>query len=37
MQAASAADVFIAAGTTVQAHPVAGLVPVARRAGARVV
>jgi NAD-dependent deacetylase len=37
MQAASEADVFIAAGTTLQVYPVAGLVPVARRAGARVV
>jgi NAD-dependent deacetylase len=37
MQAASESDVFIAAGTTLQVYPVAGLVPVARRAGARVV
>jgi NAD-dependent deacetylase len=36
-QAAAEADLFMAIGTSLQVYPVAGLVPVAKRAGARVV
>ena len=36
-EAAVDADVFLAIGSTLQVHPVAGLVPLARRSGARVV
>ena len=37
LQAAEAADVFLAVGTSLQVYPVAGTVPLARRAGARLV
>ena len=37
MQVASEADLFIAIGTTLQVFPVAGVVPLARQSGARVV
>lgn len=37
MQAAAEADLFVAVGTTLQVYPVAGLLPLAARAGARVV
>jgi len=37
MRAAEEADVFIAVGTTLQVYPVAGTVPLARGAGARIV
>src|SRR5262249_36970205 len=37
MRAASEADLFMAVGTSLQVYPVAGLVPLAARAGARVV
>lgn len=37
MQAATEADVFIAIGTSLQVYPVAGMVPLARDAGARIV
>ena len=37
MRVAGQADVFIAIGTTLQVFPVAGAVPIAREAGARVV
>jgi NAD-dependent deacetylase len=35
--AAVDAEVFLAVGTTLQVYPVAGLVPLAKRAGARLV
>jgi NAD-dependent deacetylase len=37
MQAATEADMFIAIGTSLQVYPVAGMVPLARDAGARIV
>jgi NAD-dependent deacetylase len=37
MKAAAEADVFLAVGSTLQVYPVAGAVPIAREAGARVV
>ena len=37
MRAATATDLFMAIGTSLQVYPVAGLVPLAARAGARVV
>jgi NAD-dependent deacetylase len=37
MRAAQACDLLLAIGTTLRVHPVAGLVPIAREAGARVV
>jgi NAD-dependent deacetylase len=37
MQAAGAADVFLAIGTSLQVYPVAGAVPLAKSAGARIV
>jgi len=37
MEAAAQADVFFAVGTSLQVYPVAGAVPAARAAGARVV
>ena len=37
MRAAAEADLFIAVGTTLQVHPVAGTVDIARRAAARIV
>jgi NAD-dependent deacetylase len=37
MRAAADADVFVAIGTSLQVYPVAGLVPIAKDAGARVV
>jgi NAD-dependent deacetylase len=37
MQAAQEADVLLAIGTTLQVYPVAGMVPLAKSAGARVV
>ena len=37
VQAAAEADVFMAVGTSLQVYPVAGLVPIAKRSGARVV
>ncbi len=37
MRAAAEADVFLAIGSTLQVYPVAGAVPIAREAGARVV
>lgn len=37
MQAAADADLFMAIGTSLQVFPVAGLVPLARDAGARVI
>jgi NAD-dependent protein deacetylase/lipoamidase len=36
-QAAAAADLFMAVGTSLQVYPVAGLLPLAKKAGARVV
>jgi len=37
MEAASQADLMLAVGTTLQVYPVAGVVPLAKRAGSRVV
>ena len=37
MNAAAEADLFISVGTSLQVYPIAGAVPVAKRAGARVV
>jgi NAD-dependent deacetylase len=37
MQAAAEADLFLSVGTSLQVYPIAGAVPVAKRAGARVV
>ena len=37
LSAAAVADVFLAIGTTLQVFPVAGVVPAAREAGARIV
>jgi NAD-dependent deacetylase len=37
MQAAEDADVILAIGTSLQVHPVAGMIPVAQAAGARIV
>jgi NAD-dependent deacetylase len=37
MQSAAAADLFIAVGTSLQVYPVAGLLPLAKKAGAPVV
>jgi len=37
MRAAAAADLMLAVGTTLQVYPVAGMLPLARQAGARVV
>ena len=37
VQAARDADLFLAAGTSLQVYPVAGLVPVAKAAGARLI
>jgi NAD-dependent deacetylase len=37
MQAAAQADLFLSVGTSLQVYPIAGAVPVAKRAGARVV
>ena len=37
MQAAEDADVLLAVGTSLQVYPVAGMVPVAKAAGARLV
>lgn len=37
IEAAGTADLFIAAGTSLQVYPIAGLVPLARSAGARIV
>jgi len=37
MKAAAEADMFLAVGSTLQVYPVAGAVPIAREAGARVV
>ena len=37
MQAATEAEVFIAIGTSLQVYPVAGMVPLASDAGARIV
>jgi NAD-dependent deacetylase len=37
MQAAIEADLFLAIGTTLQVYPVAGVVPSAKSAGARIV
>jgi NAD-dependent deacetylase len=37
VQAAGEADLFLAVGTSLQVYPVAGLVPVAKTAGARVI
>ena len=37
MRAAEEADLFIAVGTTLQVYPIAGAVPAARAAGARIV
>jgi NAD-dependent deacetylase len=37
IQAASAADLFIAVGTSLQVYPIAGLLPLAKHAGAAVV
>ena len=37
MQAAGEADVFVAVGTTLQVHPVAGAVDIARSAGAKLI
>jgi NAD-dependent deacetylase len=36
MEAAAAADLFMAVGTSLQVYPIAGLVPIANSAGARV-
>ena len=37
MQAAAQADLFLSVGTSLQVYPVAGAVPIAKRAGARLV
>ena len=37
MKSAAEADMFLAVGSTLQVYPVAGAVPIAREAGARVV
>jgi NAD-dependent deacetylase len=37
MQAAAEADLFLSVGTSLQVYPVAGAVPLAKRAGAKVV
>jgi NAD-dependent deacetylase len=37
MQAAAQADLFLSVGTSLQVYPIAGAVPIAKRAGARVV
>jgi NAD-dependent deacetylase len=37
MQAAGEADLFLSVGTSLQVYPIAGAVPIAKRAGARVV
>ena len=37
MNAAAEADLFISVGTSLQVYPIAGAVPAAKRAGARVV
>jgi NAD-dependent deacetylase len=37
MQAVGEADVLLAVGTSLQVYPIAGAVPLAKRAGARVV
>jgi NAD-dependent deacetylase len=37
MQVAAEADVFVAVGTTLQVYPIAETVPIARKAGARIV
>jgi NAD-dependent deacetylase len=37
MQAAGEADVLLTIGTSLQVYPIAGAVPLAKRAGARVV
>jgi NAD-dependent deacetylase len=37
MGAAAEADLLLAVGTTLQVYPVAGMVPIAARAGARIV
>ena len=37
MQAAQRADLFISVGTSLQVYPIAGAVPAAKSAGARVV
>ncbi len=37
MQAAAEADLFLSVGTSLQVYPIAGAVPLAKRAGARVV
>ena len=37
MQAAAEADLFLSVGTSLQVYPIAGAVPVAKRAGARLV
>ena len=37
MQAAESADVLLAIGTSLQVYPVAGMVPAAKAAGARIV
>jgi NAD-dependent deacetylase len=37
MQAAGEAEVLLAVGTSLQVYPIAGAVPLAKRAGARVV
>ncbi len=37
IEAAGSADLFIAVGTSLQVYPIAGLVPLARSAGARIV
>jgi NAD-dependent deacetylase len=37
IQAAAAADLFVAVGTSLQVYPIAGLLPLAKNAGAPVV
>jgi NAD-dependent deacetylase len=37
IRAAAAADLFVAVGTSLQVYPIAGLLPVAKNAGARVI
>jgi NAD-dependent deacetylase len=37
MQAAAQTDLFLSVGTSLQVYPIAGAVPLAKRAGARVV
>ena len=37
LQVATEADVFMAIGTSLQVYPIAGLVPLASKAGARVI